>query len=264
MFIIGELINGMYRGIARAVKERDAQEIKKCALAQAAAGADALDVNCGPESRNPVDDIRWMVTEIQSVTDLPLAIDSGKFEVIQAGLSVLKRPGIVNSTTADQEKLAVLIPLALRHGASLIGIAISSAGIPQNKDQRVECAARIVSACTEAGFPIDKLYLDPILMPVNVSQAQIPGILDAVREFKLLSDPAPRTIVGLSNISQGARERSIINRTFLSMGIAAGLDAAILDPCDSPLMDELITAEVILNKQIYCASFLQAYRKKQR
>lgn len=264
MLIIGEQINGMYRGISRAVREKDAQEIRKCALAQLSAGADALDVNCGPESRNPVDDIRWMVDQIQSVTELPLSIDSGKPEVIKAGLGVLKRPGLVNSTTADPEKLDVLIPLAREYGASLVGIAISNAGIPQNKDQRVECAARIVSACADAGFPVEKLYLDPILMPVNVGQAQIAGILESIREFQFLSDPAPKTIVGLSNISQGAQDRGVLNRTFLSMALAAGLDAAILDPCDSSLMDELIAAEVILNRQIYCDSFLQAYRKKQR
>jgi 5-methyltetrahydrofolate corrinoid/iron sulfur protein methyltransferase len=99
-------------------------------------------------------------------------------------------------------------------------------------------------------------------MPLNVAQAQMRDILDSIKDFKIISDPPPKTIVGLSNVSQGTSDRSLINRTFLVMAIASGLDAAILDPKDSELMDAAITAELILNKQIYCDSYLDAYRKK--
>lgn len=262
MFIIGELINGMYQTIGRAIRDKDAGAIRASAMSQVEAGVDALDVNCGPASRNPVDDIRWMVETIQAVTDKPLCIDSSKPEVIAAGLGAMRRPGIINSTTSDKEKLDVLVALAREHGASLIGIAISSKGIPRTKDERVEHAARIVAACQEQQFPVENLYLDPVLLPVNVGQSQMADLFAAIGEFKMLSDPAPKTVVGLSNVSQGAKNRSLINRTFLCMALAAGLDAAILDPCDKDLMDTLITAEVILNRQIYCDSFLQAYRKR--
>ena len=108
----------------------------------------------------------------------------------------------------------------------------------------------------------DDLYLDPIVLPVNVAQAQVRAVLEAIREFRLLSDPAPKTVIGLSNVSQGAKARQIINRTFLVMAIAEGLDAAILDPLDKDLRDAMITAELIANKSIYCDSFLEAYGKK--
>ena len=262
MFIIGELINGMYQNIGKAIKEKNKSVIQKCALDQIKAGADALDVNCGPASRQPVSDIQWLVEAIQEVTDKPLALDSSKPQVIESGLQVIKNKAIINSTTADPEKLEVLVPLAKKYNAKLIGLTISTKGIPQNKDQRLELAATIVASCSEQRFPIENLYLDPIVMPVNVAQAQMKDILEVIHEFKIICEPSPKSIVGLSNVSQGTCVRSLVNRTFLTMAIASGLDAAILDPLDLDLMDAAITAELILNKQIYCDSFLESYRKK--
>ncbi len=262
MFIIGELINGMYQSIAKAIKEKDKAVIQKCALAQLNAGADALDINCGPASRDPVSDMPWLVEAVQEVTDKPLALDSSKSKVIESGLKVIKNKVVINSTTADQEKLEIFVPLAKKYNAKLIGLTISAKGIPQNKDQRLELAANIVATCSDQGFPIEDLYLDPIVMPVNVAQAQMRDILEAIREFKIISEPAPKTIVGLSNVSQGSCVRNIINSTFLTMALAYGLDGAILDPLDKELMDAAITAELILNKHIYCDSYLEAYRRK--
>ena len=262
MFIIGELINGMYQNIGKAIKEKDKAVIQKCALQQVKSGADALDINCGPASRDPLSDIQWLVEAVQEVTDKPLALDSSKPKVIEAGLKVIKNKAVINSTTADSEKLEIIVPLAKKYNAKLIGLTISAKGIPQNKDQRLELAANIVATCSDQGFPIEDLYLDPIVLPVNVAQAQMRDILEAIREFKIISEPQPKTIVGLSNVSQGSCVRSIINRTFLTMALAYGLDAAILDPLDKELMDAAITAELILNKHIYCDSYLDAYRRR--
>ncbi len=262
MFIVGELINGMYANIASAIKYHDKKAIQKCALEQIANGADALDLSCGPASQNPLIDLPWMVEAVQEVCDKTLCLDSSRPKVIEEGLKAARNKTIINSTTADREKLDILIPLAKKYKSQLIGIAISAKGIPQNKDQRLELAADILTYAAETGFPVTDLYLDPILMPVNVAQEQIPGILETIREFKMIADPAPKTIIGLSNISQGAKFRSLINRTFLTMAVASGLDSAILDPNDLELMDALITAELILNKNIYCDSYIEAYRKK--
>ena len=262
MFIIGELINGMYSNIAWALKEHDKKTVQTCALEQIASGADALDVCCGPASRNPLVDMPWLVEVIQEVTDKPLCLDSGKPEVIQEGLKVAQNKTIINSTTADVEKLQILIPLAKKYNSKLIGITISAKGIPQNKDQRLELAAIILDQVSENGFPITELYLDPIVMPINVGQGQIRDILETIHELKLISEPIPKTIIGLSNISQGAKSRRLINRTFLMMAVASGLDSVILDPTDKELMDTLIATELILNKNIYCDSYLEAYRKK--
>ncbi|PIQ86142.1 MAG: hypothetical protein COV73_05025 [Candidatus Omnitrophica bacterium CG11_big_fil_rev_8_21_14_0_20_43_6] len=262
MFIIGELINGMYPNIAYALKERDKRIIQASALEQIAGGADALDLCCGPASKNPLIDMPWLVEIVQEVTDQPLCLDSSKPKVIEEGLKAARNKTIINSTTADAEKLEILIPLAKQYKSKLIGITISAKGIPQNKDQRLELAAVIITQAGEKDFPIQDLYLDPILMPVNVAQRQMRDTLEAIAEFKMIAHPSPQTIVGLSNISQGAKTRRLINRTFLTMAVASGLDSAILNPKDKELMDTLITTELILNKHIYCDSYLEAYRKK--
>jgi len=262
MFIIGELINGMYANVRGAIKEKNKSVIQKLALEQIQAGADALDVNCGPASSKPIEDIQWLVNTIQEVTDSPLVLDSSKIAVIESGLRVLKNKSIINSTTADPEKLDKLVPLAKKYNSKLIGLTISTKGIPQNKDQRLELAAAIVANCIDQKFAVENLYIDPIVLPLNIAQAQMADILESIRELKIISCPAPKTIVGLSNVSQGTNARNLINRTFLTMAVSFGLDSAILDPLNKDLMNEVITAELILNKQIYCSSYLEAYKRK--
>ena len=262
MFIIGELINGMYKEIGKAIKEKNKAVIQDYALKQIKAGADALDLNCGPVAKDPLSDMPWLVETVQQVVDKPLCIDSSKPKVIEAGLKVAKNKPIINSTTADLEKLEILVDLAKRYNAKLIGLTLSSKGVPQNKEQRLELAAQIVAYCSEKDFPIEDLYLDPVVLPVNVAQAQQKDILESIHEFKIISEPPPKTIVGLSNVSQGTHLRKLINRTFVVMAVAFGLDSAILDPLDKELMDAIITAELILNKHIYCDSFLEACKKK--
>jgi 5-methyltetrahydrofolate corrinoid/iron sulfur protein methyltransferase len=252
----------MYGKIGRAIAERDKSVIQKSALNQVKAGVDAFDVNCGPASKNPGLDIQWLIETIQEVTDKAICIDSSKPQVIESGLKKANGQVIINSTTADLEKLGIIVPLAKKYNARLIGLTISAKGIPQNKDQRLELAAQIVAYCAENGFPVENLYLDPIAMPINVAQGQQKEILESIHEFKVIFDPPPQTIIGLSNVSQGASTRSLINRTFLTMAIGFGLDAAILDPLDSELMDTAITSDLILNKHIYCDKYLDAYRKK--
>ncbi|MFA6350103.1 MAG: dihydropteroate synthase [Candidatus Omnitrophota bacterium] len=262
MFIVGELINGMYPFIGKAIKDKDKAVIQQYALDQVRSGADALDVNCGPASKDPVSDIQWLVESIQGVTDKILVLDSSKPAVIESGLKALKNKAIINSTTADAPKLEKLVGLAKQYNTGLIGLTINSQGIPQNKDQRLELAAIILAYCSDVGFPIEQLYLDPIVMPINVAQAQLKDILESIHEFKILAEPGPKTILGLSNVSQATCSRNLINRTFLVMAAAYGLDAAILDPLDKDLMDAAITSQLVLNKQIYCDSYLDAYRKK--
>ncbi|MBI5145582.1 MAG: dihydropteroate synthase, partial [Candidatus Omnitrophica bacterium] len=120
----------MYHNIGKAIKEKDKSAIQKCALEQIKAGSDALDVNCGPASRDPASDMPWLVETIQEVTDKPLSLDSSKAQVIEAGLKVIKNKVIINSTTADPEKLKLIVPLAKKYNALLIGLTISAKGIP--------------------------------------------------------------------------------------------------------------------------------------
>jgi len=189
-------------------------------------------------------------------------VDSTKPEVIEAGLKLAKKKALINSTTADPEKMDILIPMAKEYKAGLIGLTMDKKGIPRDRSQRSEFAAQIVTICQDMGLDLDDLYLDPVILPVNVTQPQAVEVLEAIREIRLLSVPPPKMLVGLSNISQGMKDRSLINRTFLAMAIGMGLEAAIMDPLDKDLMDAMITAELLLNKNIYCDSYLEAYRRK--
>jgi len=135
-------------------------------------------------------------------------------------------------------------------------------GIPRDRNERAEHAVKIITTCQEYGFDISDLYLDPIVLPVNVAQSQGVELLESIRELKLLCEPMPKTVIGLSNASQGTKQRPLINRTYLVMAIANGLSAAIVDPLDRELMDAAATAELVLNKNIYCDSFLDARRKR--
>jgi 5-methyltetrahydrofolate corrinoid/iron sulfur protein methyltransferase len=256
VFIIGERINGMFKAVAKAIAERDEAFIRDLARRQVEAGANALDVNTGPTEGDPAEVMRWLVETIQVEVDVPLALDSPKIPVVEAGLLVAKRPAIINSTTGAQAKLDTMLPLAAKYNAGLIGLTIDERGIPRNADSRVEIALTIVARALEAGISPDRLYLDPIVLPVSAAQDQSAAALQAIPQFKALCDPAPNIVVGLSNVSQGTPNRSLVNRTYLIMAMAAGLDGAILDPFDLDLMDAMRTAGILLNQEIFAMNYL--------
>jgi len=262
MIVIGERINGMFSDVKNAIKTEDKEVIQKLAIKQVKAGADVLDVNVGPASAKPEVTMPWLVETIQEVTDTQLALDSPKLDVIKSGLEVVKTPPIINSTQADPQKMQTYFDLVNETGASIIALTVDKQGVPQDIDRRMELASTIVMSAMEMGISFDRLFIDPIILPVNVAQPQAGFLLKALAQFQYLADPPPHFVVGLSNVSQGTMEKKLINRTFLVMCMAMGLDAAIMDPFDKELMDAMITAEVLMNKQIYSDSFLTAYISK--
>jgi 5-methyltetrahydrofolate corrinoid/iron sulfur protein methyltransferase len=204
--------------------------------------------------------MRWLVETTQEAVKTPLAIDSQKLDVVKAGLEVAKNEVMINSSKGEPEDLDTYIPLAKEHNAALICLTMNKVGVPQNVDTRVEIAATIVGKVMEHGMDMDKVFIDPIILPVNVDQKQPGYMLEVFSQIKLLSDPQPHITVGLSNFSQGTKEKSLLNSTMLIMAVAAGLDTALLDVLDTDLMNAGICAEMILNKQIYSDSFLKAAR----
>ena len=260
MFIISERLNGMFRSVRNAIVDRDVEALQRMAKEQVAAGADALDVNVGPAAKDKAGAMQWMVETIQEVTDKPLCLDSPIPSIVEAALKVCDNPRIINSTNGEQEKLDALLPLAAEYDAEIIGLAMDSKGIPRDATGRVEIALQILASAMEHGIEPDRLYIDPVVLPVNAVQQQSPNALEAISQIKLLSDPPPKTVVGLSNVSQGTQMRELLNRTYLTMCVACGLDAAVMDPGDRELVDAAITADLLMNKAIYADDLLKAYR----
>lgn len=258
MFIIGERINGMFREVARAIAEHDAEAIADLARRQVQAGARALDLNTGPTEGDPAEVMRWLVETVEAAVDVPVCVDSPKAPVLEAGLEAARRPAIINSTTGARERLDAQLPLAVKHGASLIGLTIDERGIPRNAEARAEIALTIIARAMEAGLPTSRLYLDPIVLPVSAAQDQCAAALQAIGLFRQLVDPPPNFVVGLSNVSQGAKDRSLVNRTYLVMAMAMGVNAAILDPFDRELMAAQRTAGLLLNQEIYAEDYLES------
>jgi 5-methyltetrahydrofolate corrinoid/iron sulfur protein methyltransferase len=269
MIIIAERINGMFTDVRQAIADKDKKVIQALAKKQTEAGATYLDVNVGTAAADQEGTMQWLVETIQSACSTPLCLDSQKPSVIKAGLKVINAQNgvILNSTPlnkkTDEEVLDKFIEMARQAGpkASIIALTMDKNGVPQDVDARVAIAAEIVSKAMEKGFDSQRLFIDPIALPVKVPNAQVQSgnVLAAMDQIRCLCDPPPHITIGLSNLSQGATERSLINRVFLAMAVSHGLDSAILDVLDENLMNVLATAEMLMNKQIYSDSFLRVY-----
>jgi 5-methyltetrahydrofolate corrinoid/iron sulfur protein methyltransferase len=274
MILIGERINGMFTNVKQAIAQKDKQVIAELAKKQTEAGAAYLDVNVGTAAADQEGTMQWLVETIQQTCSTPLCLDSQKPDVIAAGLKVINAENglILNSTPlnkkSDEEILDKYIEMAKQAGpkSNIIALTMDKNGVPQDVDTRVAIAAEIVQKTMEIGFDTQRLFIDSIVLPVKVPNAQVqPGsILAAMDQIRFLAEPAPHMTIGLSNLSQGATERSLINRTFLAMAISHGLDSAIVDVFDEKLMNVVATAEMLMNKQIYSDSFLKVYTAADR
>ncbi|OHB62610.1 MAG: hypothetical protein A2Y76_09805 [Planctomycetes bacterium RBG_13_60_9] len=269
MILIGERINGMFKDVKQAIADKDKKVIQDLAVRQTEAGAAYLDVNVGTAAADQEGAIQWLIETIQEACSTPLSLDSQKPAVIAAGLKVINADNglILNSTPlnkkSDEEIFHKYVAMAQSAGpkANVIALTMDKNGVPQDVNTRVEIAAEILSQATALDFDTQRLFIDTIVLPVKVPNAQVqPGnILTAMDQITFLSDPAPHMTIGLSNLSQGATERNLINRIFVTMAISHGLDSAIVDVCDQELMNAVATAEMLMNRQIYSDSFLRVY-----
>lgn len=258
MIIIGEKINVMSKSLGKAMQERNPEPILEMARKQVEAGANYLDINIGPATKGGPELMEWLVTTVQSEVDVPLSLDTTNYEAIEAGLKVHKGKAIVNSASGDPERLEKMSDLAAKYNAALIGLCLTSQGIPRDANERAAVATEILMKTMEKGIPNEDLYLDPLVLPVSVAQKDALEVMEAIKVFKQLADPPPKTVVGLSNVSNSTPEavKSWLDRTLLAMLMAVGLDGAILDPLDRDLMATLKTALVFRNEILYCHSYL--------
>ena len=255
MIFVGERINTGFKDIKQAVGDKDPKPLQEWAKKQTEAGATYLDVNLGAVSTKP-EDMCWMIETVQEAVDTPISIDTNKPAILAEAVKVCKKPPLINSSTAAPEKMEAFLPIVVEANASIIGLCMDESGTPKSADARVEKAGMFIATAMEQGIPPERIFLDPIVMPLKFMQEQAKEILEAARQFQLFSDPAPHIICGLSNISNGTTHKKLINRTFLTMLINNGCDAAICDVMDTGLVQAAKTAELVMNREIYADSYV--------
>jgi 5-methyltetrahydrofolate--homocysteine methyltransferase len=259
MIIVGERINGTRRRIREAVISRRAELIAEEAVSQARAGADYLDVNAGTDPEREPEDMRWLVQTVQGASDKPLCLDSPNPDALKAGLELHRGQALVNSASAEEGRLQPVLALARAHGARLVGLTLDDSGLPQTAQQRIAIAQKLGQAAQAAGLPLTDLFIDPLARAVGLENDQGGALLEAISGIKQAL-PGVHVICGLSNISFQMPARRLLNRTFLAMAMAWGLDAAILDPLDQALMATICAGEALLGRDEMCMNYLQSFR----
>jgi len=258
--VIGERINPTGRKLlAEEMKAGDFSRVEADAVAQVAAGAQVLDVNAGIPLADEPALLARAVELVQSLTDVPLSIDSSVVEALESGLAAYKGKALLNSVTGEEERLERVLPLVKKHGAAVVAICNDDTGISTDIDVRFEVAKKIVHRAADHGIPACDVVVDPLVMPVG-------AMADAgVQVFKLIrrlrEELRVNTTCGASNVSFGLPNRHGLNPTFLAMAIGAGMTSAITNPLEAPLMQAVRGADVLMDHDPQCGNWISAYRE---
>jgi len=243
MYIIGENIHIISEKVKEALKERDRKFFQDLAVRQVEAGAQALDINLGPRKSDWEEVFPWMVETVEQVVDVPLSFDSTNLLGIEAGLKkVSKAQPIINSTSAEPERLEKVPLVAKRYNTRLIALTMGKSGIPVAADERVNIAVEaLIPRMLEIDFPIEDLIIDPLVLTVSGCQEYCPHLIEAVRTLEYAWDPPPAISVGLSNVSNAVpkENRPLINRVYGAMLMGVGLKMMIADPFDEQLKEAI-------------------------
>ncbi|MFC2017997.1 dihydropteroate synthase [Chloroflexota bacterium] len=262
MLVIGENINASNKSVAEAIASKDVASLQNMARTQAEAGADFIDVNSGSGAgEQGIMTMEWLMDLVQEATDKPLVIDSDSPEVIKAALGKYRGEKLmINSVTAEPDRLSSIGALAAERKASLVALAMGEGGIPNNVDDRLAACDIIIKHLTGLGMKEEQIYFDPLVLPIAVDANQGLVTLKTIEKIKL-HYPGARTVMGLSNISFGLPKRNMVNRGFMLMSIYAGLDAAILNPMDAKMMGIIKVADMLVGKDPSCRGYIRAHRK---
>lgn len=256
--VVGERINptGKKR-FQQALREGDMNYVLEQAVSQAEAGAQILDVNVGAPGVDEPVLMEQVVKALQSVTSLPLQLDSSNVEALARGLRVYNGKPIVNSTNGEPEKLAAILPLCKKYGAAIVGLAIDEKGIQPKAADRVAIARRITEAALEAGIPREDIYIDCLTLTASAQQEDVLATVQALEACK--KELGVRTVLGVSNISFGLPCRTYLNTTFLTMAMYAGLDLAIMNPSSEEMMAAVYAYNVLTNRDKQSTKYIERF-----
>jgi len=259
--IIGERINPTGRKVfAQELRDGNLERVGADALAQIADGADMLDVNASIPLVDEPELLQAMIVAAQAAVGAPLCIDSSVVEALEAGLSVYEGRALVNSVTAEDERLELLLPLVARHGAAVIGLANDETGIPETPQKRLELARKIVSAAGDHGIAAQDVVIDPLAMTVGADTEAVTTTLETIRLIR--DELGVNMCLGASNVSFGLPQRAALNGAFLPMAMAAGLTSAIMSTAPV-VVDSVRAADLLLGHDPWGARWIAAHRARQ-
>lgn len=260
MLVIAERLNCTRKRIRAAVTEKDAALVQDEARRQAEAGGDYIDVNSATGVDTEVDDMKWMIEQVREVTDKAISVDTTNGEAMRLGLS-MHGPGqpMLNSVTAEQERLDLMMPLAAEFQTKLVALAMDDSGMPETNDERFAAIERILKAADQHGVSHENIYIDPLIRPVSTNPTHANDCIECVRKIKTEMAPL-RTTGGLSNVSFGLPNRNLLNRIFIAYMIGAGIDSGIMDPLEPGIIATILAAEAITNRDDFCMNYIMASR----
>ena len=257
--MIGERINPTGRKLlAEEMKNGDFSRVEADALAQVAAGAHMLDVNAGIPLADEPALLSEAIRLVQSVTDVPLSIDSSIIEALEAGIAVYEGKPLINSVTGEQDVMDRVLPLVAKNGAAVVAISNDETGISEDPDVRFDVAKRIVNAANDFGIPTADVVVDPLVMPIGAMSNAGQQVFHLVR--RLRDELGVNTTCGASNVSFGLPNRHVVTGTFLSMAIGAGMTSAIMNPLHSEVKSAIMGADVLMGNDQNCARWISVHR----
>jgi 5-methyltetrahydrofolate--homocysteine methyltransferase len=262
LVIIGERINPTGRKqLAAEMADGNFDRVRADALAQVEAGAHVLDVNAGIPMTDEPAILAEAIKLVQSVVDVPISIDSSIVAALEAGLAVVEGKPLVNSVTAEDERLESVLPLVKKHGAAVIGISNDETGISQDPDVRFAVAKKIVEAALDHGIPKADVLIDPLVMPAGAVQGA--GWITMQVTRRVREELGVNTACGASNVSFGLPGRKALNGTFLAMMIANGLTAAITNPIEPEIKGAILAADLFVGHDENCVAWITAARTQE-
>ena len=258
--MIGERINPTGRKLlAKEMSKGDFSRVEQDTLAQVAAGAQMLDVNAGIPLADEPKILAETIKLVQSLTDVPLSIDSSIVAALQAGLEVYQGKALLNSVTGEEERLESVLPLVKKYGCAVVAISNDETGISEDPNVRFEVAKKIVYRAKDYGIPSSDIVVDPLVMPIGALNSAGMQVIKLVR--RLQEELKVNTTCGASNVSFGLPNRNGINAAFLTMAIASGLTSAITNPLHESVMQAVLGADVMMGNDPNCVRWIKRYRQ---
>lgn len=258
--IIGERINPTGRkALAAEMAEGNLDRVGADALAQVESGAAILDVNAGIPMVDEPALLAQIVELVQSLTDVPLCIDSSVVDALARGLEAYEGKALVNSVNGEEDRLEAVLPLVKKHGAAVIGLAMDDSGIPETPELRLEVARKIVDRARDHGIDPSDVVIDPLVLPVGASSNAGRNVLETLRLVN--QELGVNTVCGASNVSFGLPDRPGLNSAFLAMTVASGITSVIANPLEEISRMGILAADLLVGNDEHCMNWITAHRK---